>query len=227
MFRTVISSMAVLALVSSARAERWGRVEYLVHELDGSATPAWQAFFPDGGAVDVFGYRIFGTLPIPGVDIYIESDSIVFAHPPMSQDGMSFTGLVTINRSVPPWTPPFLLPFAAPTTLDVFQGAFETGGTIVTERGRRIDQVSLTVWEKRGDLNHDSAIDAADAGELFANWGGPGPADFDNSGVTDAADASEVFARWTGDGAVVPEPASIRPAILLLLLGMRSWPNTS
>jgi hypothetical protein len=48
----------------------------------------------------------------------------------------------------------------------------------------------------QGDLNGDGIVDAADAGILFANWGGPGPSDLNGDGVVDAADAGMLFANW-------------------------------
>jgi hypothetical protein len=65
------------------------------------------------------------------------------------------------------------------------------------------------------DITNDSAIDAADAGVLFANWGFSGIGDCTYDGHIDAADAGALFSGWSGDGrpASVPEP----PCPLLVL----------
>lgn len=60
------------------------------------------------------------------------------------------------------------------------------------------------------DLNRDTAIDAADAGLMFANWGLSGSGDLNRDNIVDAADAGLMFAKWTGDPSpenrTVPEP---------------------
>ena len=68
------------------------------------------------------------------------------------------------------------------------------------------------------DLNGDQAVDAADAGLMFGNWGQPGIGDCNNDGIVDAADAGIMFSEWTGDAPAtigVPEPSTP----LLLLFG--------
>lgn len=63
----------------------------------------------------------------------------------------------------------------------------------------------------QSDLNGDGAVDASDAGAMFADWGNAGPADLNGDGLVDAADASQMFAEWTGDGtpaAIIPEPST-------------------
>ena len=50
-----------------------------------------------------------------------------------------------------------------------------------------------------GDLNNDLAVDGADAGILFANWGASGEGDLNDDGMVDAADAGLLFENWTGD----------------------------
>ena len=77
------------------------------------------------------------------------------------------------------------------------------------------------------DLNSDGAIDAADAGIMFNNWGGSGLGDCNSDGLVDAADAGAMFAAWTGDsaGAVgvtnVPEPIMPGVCAVLLLVASR------
>lgn len=73
-----------------------------------------------------------------------------------------------------------------------------------------------------GDLNGDGAVDAADAGLMFGNWGNSGMGDITRDGVVDAADAGEMFAAWTGDAgpSVVPEPSGLL-ALLCLAVSAR------
>jgi len=57
----------------------------------------------------------------------------------------------------------------------------------------------------RGDLNADGAVDAADAGIMFGNWGTAGDGDLNGDCIVDAADAGILFANWTGD----PQPGAV------------------
>ena len=69
------------------------------------------------------------------------------------------------------------------------------------------------------DLNRDGAVDASDAGLVFAEWGdapyGWSIGDFNDDGIVDAADAGELFTRWTGDVSSVPEPNTVCLATLV------------
>lgn len=72
------------------------------------------------------------------------------------------------------------------------------------------------------DLNGDGSRDGADAGMMFANWGGKGLGDVHGDGIVDGADAGTLFAEWSGDPhpstvASVPEPAC--PVALALMAG--------
>lgn len=79
------------------------------------------------------------------------------------------------------------------------------------------------------DFNDDGAIDAADAGYMFSNWGQPGEGDINADGIVDAADAALLAFAWTGDydrghvNVAVPEPVSGYAwlATVLLLLARR------
>lgn len=77
------------------------------------------------------------------------------------------------------------------------------------------------------DLNGDGAVDALDAGILFAAWGGT-DADITGDGITDAADAGILFTEWTGDSvpvarALVPEPTRLRWLLLLSSAVVANW----
>ena len=108
-------------------------------------------------------------------------------------------------------------------------GGDGTGGFIGVLSGVDLSAIagdqffSITVPESTSpcDLNGDGAVDAADAGILFGDWGNSpnSIADKNGDGVVDAADAGELFAAWTGDANVVgvPEPAQ---AIWSLVIGM-------
>ena len=74
-----------------------------------------------------------------------------------------------------------------------------------------------------GDLNNDDAVDAADAGLFFADWGEVSfgsKADFNDDGFVDAADAGLMFSEWTGDRArIVPEPElMVLPVVISILV---------
>lgn len=76
------------------------------------------------------------------------------------------------------------------------------------------------------DLNRDGTIDAADAAQLFAQWGQMGRADFNGDGIVDAADAGRMFSQWTGDGTfglMVPEPSIGWGVMALASLSRWSW----
>lgn len=71
----------------------------------------------------------------------------------------------------------------------------------------------VVIGGRRGDLNGDGAVDAADAAVMFGGWGAQGGrtvSDINGDGAVDAADAGILFASWTGDAkpSMVPEPAS-------------------
>ena len=73
-----------------------------------------------------------------------------------------------------------------------------------------------------GDKNGDGAVDAADAGQLFAAWGTADPkCDLNGDGIVDAADAGVLFTNWTGDHATiaVPEPHGIAVWLAFLIAG--------
>lgn len=80
------------------------------------------------------------------------------------------------------------------------------------------------------DLNRDGAIDAADAGLMFAAWGTDGVGDLTRDAIVDAADAGILFEDWTGEREisargrvssagidVVPEPSNLLFAGLCVL----------
>ena len=73
-----------------------------------------------------------------------------------------------------------------------------------------------------GDLNEDGAIDAADAGILFSNWGATGAGDLNRDRLIDAADAGILFANWTGDlqstAATNAVPETVPSGALIVLL---------
>lgn len=75
------------------------------------------------------------------------------------------------------------------------------------------------------DLNGDGAVDAADAGLMFSNWGQAGIGDVNQDGIVDAADAAALFVVWTGDSDVhaVPEPAGAAWLLAMGLLTMGRW----
>lgn len=77
-------------------------------------------------------------------------------------------------------------------------------------------EASVVPDASTGDLNDDQAVDAADAGIMFGNWGSFGVGDLNNDDIVDAADAGIMFANWTGDTAPVPEPASS----VILVIGL-------
>jgi len=60
------------------------------------------------------------------------------------------------------------------------------------------------------DLNNDGAVDAADAGIMFGDWGASpnSKANKNGDGFVDAADAAVMFAEWTGD----PDPPGTNAA---------------
>lgn len=66
------------------------------------------------------------------------------------------------------------------------------------------------------------SVDAADAAVMFLYWGTP-VADFTGDAMTDAADAGYMMEHWTGDTSPmsVPEPTSLWPLVLTLLLGRK------
>lgn len=70
-----------------------------------------------------------------------------------------------------------------------------------------------------GDLNADSAVDAADAGIMIGNWGSSGLGDLNGDAIVDAVDAGVMFAEWTGDAQprAIPEPATATLLFLAIL----------
>lgn len=105
---------------------------------------------------------------------------------------------------------------------------FGDGGGLA---GGRFVDIDYIRWDHTGvyepglsiDLNGDGAIDAADAGIMFGNWGQAGNGDLNGDGIVDAADAGQLFASWTGDASpvsspvVVPEPVTIMVSLVGLL----------
>lgn len=88
-----------------------------------------------------------------------------------------------------------------------------------------LDNIVLLPEAIPGDKNGDGAVDAADAGQMFSNWGTADPdCDLNNDGIVDAADASVLFANWTGDSAVeaVPEPVGLGWCLAIAMLGVRT-----
>ena len=112
------------------------------------------------------------------------------------------------------------------TTLDG-RGSFIVHYGLGSPHGAHQIVLSGFMAELLADLNHDGAVDAADAALLFAEWGespSGSPADFNDDGLVDAADAGLMFGEWTGDSAqIVPEPASLafHMAIGAWVLGIR------
>jgi hypothetical protein len=176
---------------------------------NGPANGSASANDVDGGPT----YLTSPTIDLNGTDasisyalwFYSDNGSDVLTVEVSNNNGATWTHVETVTDTASSWQTRSFVVSDVVTPTDQVRVRFSTVDAAppsITEAGVDIFQVSELVCDGKvpclADLSGDQNVDAADLGELLANWGACKgcPADFNGDNIVGAADLGELLANW-------------------------------